>query len=593
MKEKYSVWMRIAFVFIGAIAVWLLNTKIVVAADGDQAVLAQLRNANQDKLASELKFVATTEQAVMYTFVGLENEIVLDDVLQRLAKMQSKGTFFIMERDLRLYPKRVEKIIAQQQEIGIAIRPRPEAEFDEVAEEILRVQKQLHDQYQIETKLVKQPWGTIGDSVKEAVSALGCSLIGQTVNVVQGKHKDMEAAEDIMTQIFGKSVASLGRGQIVHFRLDFYRRNHLIGELMELIKVRKLDNIAYRTWDDNPTENSENDSAYWIKSVGEVLENQAFLYAYPIDRMAVPERLRNTHRSFVINEENFRFESAKRYIGAPTVSTADRMLGFTNQEMRRLDQSGLIRTDDPVVFFTFDDWGHDASVNPLLYVLRKHRIPATFFIITNRVLTNPNLLRSIAREGHDIGSHSDLHKPMVLRDAATGNLLPGQDGEEYFADLSTAYQKLESVVGDVEVNGKYALTRYFRPPTLAISKMGLLTNFAIGNEYVISGSYSTGDYAVESVEAMVRELQKGIYTKRGVQKGAVLVMHMTESAAYTARALDLLLTANALRSDADPFKFKVGRLSDYVTEGYSQADTKVKHNLIEVGRKDAQDKTGN
>lgn len=78
-----------------------------------------------------------------------------------------------MERDLRLYPKRVEKIIAQQQEIGIAIRPRPEAEFDEVAEEILRVQKQLHDQYQIETKLVKQPWGTIGDSVKEAVSALG------------------------------------------------------------------------------------------------------------------------------------------------------------------------------------------------------------------------------------------------------------------------------------------------------------------------------------------------------------------------------------------------------------------------------------
>ena len=86
-----------------------------------------------------------------------------------------------------------------------------------------------------------------------------------------------------MTQIFGKSVASLGRGQIVHFRLDFYRRNHLIGELMELIKVRKLDNIAYRTWDDNPTENSENDSAYWIKSVGEVLENQAFLYAYPIE----------------------------------------------------------------------------------------------------------------------------------------------------------------------------------------------------------------------------------------------------------------------------------------------------------------------
>ena len=72
---------------------------------------------------------------------------------------------------------------------------------------------------------------------------------------------------------------------------------------------------------------------------------------------------------------------------------------------------------------------------------------------------------------------------------------------------------------------------------------------------------------------LVSRIRKGIFTDKGeVIKGAILVMHMSDAAPLTPVALDLLLTANAAKADTDPSKFKVGRLSDYLIEGYSQID---------------------
>jgi peptidoglycan/xylan/chitin deacetylase (PgdA/CDA1 family) len=196
---------------------------------------------------------------------------------------------------------------------------------------------------------------------------------------------------------------------------------------------------------------------------------------------------------------------------------------------------------------------------------------ATFFIITNNVLNNPNLLRTIAIEGHEIGSHSDQHKPMAVRDPRTGRQVRTQDKEEYRQDLTTAFRKLRSITGDVTVNGRPSLTRFFRPSTLAVSKIGLEALFETGYEYIINGSCSTYDYKAENVSQLVRTMRDGIYTKNGeVKKGAVLVMHMGDASVYTAIALDILLTANAAKADSDPSKFSAGRLSDYLIDGYSQ-----------------------
>lgn len=535
------------------------------------AYAAELMNTG----AAEIKVISTTEPALSYTFGGLSNESVVNDVLGRLKELGIKATFFVAEIEMKRYPQTLKKIIGNGHEIGIAVRPKEGEPLEETQQTIIRSRKILHEQFGVATNLVKQSSGAVSDTTKEAVASLDCKLIGQSVNAVQSKHKDYIAADQVMAEIFGKAMFSLGRGQIVYFRMDYYTNNRLVGDLIETIKQRKVDNIAYATSYDNPASNQANDSQYVIKPVGQILNNTKFVYQYPADPENIPARLRHNGPESGMNKYNFLDEAAKRYIGHEYVSDEDRMLGFTKMDTRRLDRSGFVHTAGRVIFLTFDDWGTDASINKILYVLRKHNVQATFFVVTNNVLYNPNLLRAMALQGHDIASHSDKHKPMVVRDAKTGKQAKTQDKEEYVKDLATSYQKLRDVTGDVIINGKPALTRFFRPPTLAISRMGFEALFETGYEYIISGSTSTVDYEAPSISRLVGTIRDGIYTKNGeVKKGAILVMHMGDSSAYTAMAVDILLTANAAKADTDPTKFEVGRLSDYIKDGYSQINRK-------------------
>lgn len=525
--------------------------------------------------ATELKMIFTTEPALAYTFGGLSKETAVNDVLTRLKLLGIKATFFVSEIEMKRHPQVLRQIIEEGHEVGIAIRPKDGETFDETSKIITRSRNILETQFGVSTNLVKQSSGAVSDITKEVVGSLNCKLIGQSMNIVQSKHKEYTSADQVMPEIFGKSVFSLSRGQILYFRMDFYTNEKLVGDLLETIKQRKVDNIAYITSFDNPISNSANNSQYRIKPVGQLLANTQYHYQYPVDPQKAPDKLRPNAPKLNIDSSNFIHEASKRYIGHINVNYEDRVIGFSKMEERRLDKNGFIHTNENVVFLTFDDWGTDASINKLLYVLRKHQVSGTFFVLTNNVLANPNLLRTIALEGHEIGSHSDKHKPMAVPDPKTGKYVPTMNKEEYTKDLTTAYQKLFDVTGDVTIRGKSSLTRFFRPPQLAISKMGFETLFETGYEYIVAGSTSTNDYKAKDITELIEIIKDGVYTKDGeVQKGAILVLHVGDGSVYTAMAVDILLTANAAKSDLDPTKFKVGRLSDYLVDGYSQIDRK-------------------
>ena len=104
------------------------------------------------------------------------------------------------------------------------------------------------------------------------------------------------------------------------------------------------------------------------------------------------------------------------------------------------------------------------------------------------------------------------------------------------SDLVVSWQTLQSVIGDVTVNGKPALIPIFRPPTLAVSKEGIEAVLDCGFHYVISGSTTTQDYAATSADDIFRMLV------HGTQSGAVFVMHMSDNSVYTADAVDKYLT---------------------------------------------------
>ena len=537
----------------------LFNRALAATADYNQ-----LRRMNNHKLAENPKMIYTTEQSVCFAFAGLTKPEVVYKTLDYLAKNNIKGTFFVMENEMRANPQMVQDIINSGNEVAIGLRSLKDSNFFTVCKQIDYMQNQFASMG-VQTNLVMQPWGQITDETLEAVSAMNCQMVSPTYNMVSSKHQNYTSAEAVMAEQFGKAVYSVGRGWIIYFRLDFYNDDDLVVDVMDLVKRHKVDNIAYNSFYDDAKINPNNDSAYTVKSISAVLANKNALYQINTELDFSSPNLGNS-----LNYKGISFVDylQQRYIGNYDVTMAEAH-GFKVEEASYLDTDGRIHTDKPVVFFTFDDWGTDAAINHLLYVLRKHNVKATFFILTHNVMRNPNLLRAMALDGHDISSHSEFHRAM---DTVEYN--SDEAYQSYLVDYGTAYNKLLYAVGDVRLtDGTSAFKPYYRPPTLAISKAGFRALYDTGYEYIVSGSYSTHDYEQPDLDSMVNAIKEGIYDRNGkVINGAVLVMHMSDESTFTPIALDLLLTINEQRADNDPAKFTALPLSAYLKNNYDQSD---------------------
>lgn len=88
------------------------------------------------------------------------------------------------------------------------------------------------------------------------------------------------------------------------------------------------------------------------------------------------------------------------YIGFPFLLT--RLFGF----------GVLTRTPSlKHVYFTFDD-GPDPEYTPrLLQLLREYGVKATFFVVGEKAMKHPDLIRLIDKDGHEIGIHNRVHLP--------------------------------------------------------------------------------------------------------------------------------------------------------------------------------------
>ncbi len=542
-----------------------------MAATPNNGYYDELRLKNKHHLAQNDKMIYTSEPSVAFAFAGLTKPQVVYKALDYLKKNNIHGTFFVMDNEIRANPEMVQAIVHSGNEVAIGIRSLKDADYYSVCRQLDDVKTRLA-KLGVKTNLVMQPWGQITDDTREAVSAMGYKLISPTLNIVSSKHKQYTSADAVMNEQFGKYVYSVGRGWIVYFRLDFYDDDNLVINVLDLVKRHKVDNIAYNSFYDDPKINSSNDSAYAVKSVGSILQNKAELYNIN------PNKTYSEDGKTYLKPQNITFNNfiAERYIGNEAV-VDDNIFGFTVEEKLYRDITGTIHTDKPVVFFTFDDFGSDAAINHLLYVFRKHHAKATFFVLTNNVMKNPNIIRAIAKEGHDVASHSEVHRPMdgTNFDEAYSN---------YLVDYGIALEKLSDIAGDVtDDKGTSVVRPYFRPPTLTISRAGFKALYDTGYQYIVSGSYSTHDYEQPNLQSMVAAIKNGVYAKNGkVQKGAVLVMHMSDQSIYTAVALDMLMTINDKRSDDDPEKFIALPLSAYLSHNYSQINSDKRSNNADI-----------
>ncbi|MER7272947.1 polysaccharide deacetylase family protein [Dactylosporangium sp. NPDC000244] len=69
----------------------------------------------------------------------------------------------------------------------------------------------------------------------------------------------------------------------------------------------------------------------------------------------------------------------------------------------------VFRVEGRAVALTVDDGPHPEWTPPLLDLLARHDVRATFFLIGDRVRERPDLARRVADAGHVLGNHSMTH----------------------------------------------------------------------------------------------------------------------------------------------------------------------------------------
>jgi cellulose synthase/poly-beta-1,6-N-acetylglucosamine synthase-like glycosyltransferase/peptidoglycan/xylan/chitin deacetylase (PgdA/CDA1 family) len=185
------------------------------------------------------------------------------------------------------------------------------------------------------------------------------------------------------------------------------------------------------------------------------------------------------------------------------------------------------------VVLSFDD-GPDPEWTPrVLDVLREHRVPGSFFLLGNEVLSHPGVVRRIVDEGHEVGNHTFDHPDLAP-------LSPGERRQQ----LARAQLALVGVTGNT--------TSLMRPPysfstgSLDDASWDVVTEAHDEGYVTVFSEVDSRDWARPGVDQIVRNATP----EDG--RGAVILLHDAGGdRSQTVAALDRLIP----RLKADGYRF--------------------------------------
>lgn len=68
-----------------------------------------------------------------------------------------------------------------------------------------------------------------------------------------------------------------------------------------------------------------------------------------------------------------------------------------------------VQTDEKIVALTYDDGPDPTNTPAVLDALKKHHVHATFFVLGKRAAANPEIIKRMQHEGHELGNHGYSH----------------------------------------------------------------------------------------------------------------------------------------------------------------------------------------
>lgn len=176
-------------------------------------------------------------------------------------------------------------------------------------------------------------------------------------------------------------------------------------------------------------------------------------------------------------------------------------------------------TSQKVLYLTFDAGYENGQTEKILDVLKKHQVPAAFFLVGNYIQRNPDLVRRMAQEGHIVANHT-MHHP-DMRKLATK--------EAFSKELSQLEELYLQTVGQ-------EMPKYYRPPQGVYSEENLKMAKELGYKTVF-WSLAYADWDNNNQPTRQQALDKLLPR---THNGAVILLHATSQT--NGEILDELLT---------------------------------------------------
>ncbi len=164
--------------------------------------------------------------------------------------------------------------------------------------------------------------------------------------------------------------------------------------------------------------------------------------------------------------------------------------------------------EDKVIYLTFDAGYENGNVEKILDVMREENVKGAFFILSNLIKKNPELVKRMADEGHTVCNHTSTHKDMSTVSSV----------DEFRAET----EALESLY--TELTG-YTMPKYFRYPEGRFSEQSMKYADELGYKSIFwSFAYADWDNAKQpSSQAAKKKIMDNIHN------GEVMLLHPTSA----------------------------------------------------------------
>ena len=191
----------------------------------------------------------------------------------------------------------------------------------------------------------------------------------------------------------------------------------------------------------------------------------------------------------------------------------------TADELAQFDAAFLGDTTKQKIYLTFDSGYENGCTEKILDILKKHDVPAAFFLVGNYIERNPELVKRMVEEGHVVGNHTMHHYDM-------SRISQKEDFSKELTDLEALYR---------EVTGQ-ELEKYYRPPQGIYSQENLEMAREMGYKTVF-WSLAYVDWNNHSQPTREQAMSKLLPR---IHNGAVVLLHSTSQT--NAEILDEVLT---------------------------------------------------